>query len=63
MLLLSASFGNASSSTCGGNLVSESGSIKTPNFPGNYESNLNCVWKITVPFGSRVSLHFISYAV
>ena len=32
---------------CGGDLTSNSGSLSTPNFPGFYPPNIECLWLIT----------------
>ncbi|XP_054002675.1 cubilin [Hylaeus anthracinus] len=34
------------------------GVIESPNFPDNYEHNLNCTWEIDAPLGNRVNLTF-----
>ena len=35
-----------------------SGEIKSPNYPNNYDNNLECIWIITVPVGNVVELSF-----
>ena len=45
---------------CESILTGESGEFKSPNFPGNYPSNSECTWTITVPEHQQVSLQFQS---
>ena len=45
---------------CESILTGESGEFKSPNFPGNYPSNAECTWTITVPEHQKVSLQFQS---
>ena len=46
--------------TCGGSFTSATGSLSSPNYPHNYDNNLNCYWTITVPSG-LVELTFSSF--
>ena len=46
---------------CGGDVLKEEGTIQTPNYPENYPSNKECVWKITVPVKYQVALVFQSF--
>ncbi|XP_047229438.1 bone morphogenetic protein 1-like isoform X3 [Girardinichthys multiradiatus] len=48
---------------CGGELKQDSGQIKSPNYPDDYQSNKMCVWKITVAEGFQVSLTFQSFEI
>ena len=51
-------------SACGGSpldIMASSGTITSPNYPRNYPSNANCVWRITVPPGYRVQLSFSAF--
>ncbi|XP_076766726.1 cubilin [Xylocopa sonorina] len=34
------------------------GVIESPNFPANYEHNLNCSWTIDAPMGNKINLTF-----
>lgn len=34
------------------------GYITSPNYPGNYPENIDCVWVITVPMGESVQIDF-----
>ena len=43
------------------NINGTSGVITSPNYPGNYDSNQRCVWRITVPSGMGVRLSFTSF--
>ncbi|KAM3850464.1 CUB domain-containing protein 2-like [Diretmus argenteus] len=43
---------------CGGILSAPSGNISSPNFPGLYPYNIECVWLIVVAEGSSVLLTF-----
>lgn len=43
---------------CGGTLTALSGEITSPNYPGFYQSNRDCTWKIVVPPGSHIQLTF-----
>ncbi|XP_028157640.1 cubilin homolog [Ostrinia furnacalis] len=45
--------------TCGGTIRSRSGMIYSPNYPNNYDNDINCVWTITVPPNHRIELNFI----
>ncbi|XP_061094184.1 cubilin [Conger conger] len=51
----------ASTSGCGGALHMESGAFNSPNFPGAYPPNLECVWTMTSSPGNRLQLSFISF--
>ena len=41
-----------------GEVNAEAGQIQSVNYPNNYPNNEECVWVITVPSGSIVSLVF-----
>uniref|UniRef100_A0A6P5ILR7 Deleted in malignant brain tumors 1 protein-like n=1 Tax=Phascolarctos cinereus TaxID=38626 RepID=A0A6P5ILR7_PHACI len=43
---------------CGGFLSQPSGFISSPNFPGNYPNNANCVWDIEVSNNYHVTIVF-----
>jgi len=47
--------------SCGSTLTSSSGQLKTPNYPGNYGNNVNCVWVISAPEGTRIILSFMAF--
>ncbi|XP_027695577.1 deleted in malignant brain tumors 1 protein [Vombatus ursinus] len=44
--------------SCGGFFTQPSGLIFSPNFPGNYPNNANCVWDIAVSNNYRVTIVF-----
>ncbi|XP_078542156.1 embryonic protein UVS.2-like [Lissotriton helveticus] len=52
-----------SSVKCGGTFTSSDGTVSSPNFPNNYDSNMDCGYYITAPAGSKVSLTFTSIAL
>ncbi|XP_070174131.1 cubilin-like [Littorina saxatilis] len=43
---------------CGGELTTSTGTITSPNYPGQYAHSRECVWTITVQSGRRVKLTF-----
>lgn len=43
---------------CGATLTALSGEITSPNYPGSYQSNRDCTWKIVVPAGNHLELTF-----
>ncbi|XP_063226608.1 cubilin [Bacillus rossius redtenbacheri] len=51
------------SNLCGGTYRSPVGSIKSPNYPGNYPHNKDCVWTIEVPVGQQIMLRKIDFEV
>ncbi|XP_063851508.1 protein tolkin-like [Scylla paramamosain] len=48
---------------CGGDLTMEQGHLESPNYPDDYGSNKECVWRITVPEGHQVALRFHSFEI
>ncbi|KAG5286459.1 hypothetical protein AALO_G00015080 [Alosa alosa] len=46
---------------CGGILSASAGNISSPNFPGLYPYNIECVWLIVVSEGSSVLLTFHNF--
>ncbi|KZS19005.1 Seizure 6-like protein [Daphnia magna] len=48
-------------SSCGGLISGYSGIINSPNYPYEYENNLDCRYLIQVPCGYRVRLYFNSF--
>lgn len=48
---------------CGGDIVAEQGYLQSPNYPEEYRSNKECVWRITVPEGFQVALKFQSFEI
>ena len=47
---------------CGHHMVSLSGSFTSPNFPANYNNNLDCIYSIEVPRG-RIRVKFESFHI
>ena len=39
-------------------LTGSSGTIQSPNYPSSYPNSMDCVWKITAPYGKEVNLTF-----
>nr|XP_020470999.1 cubilin [Monopterus albus] len=52
---------SASTSSCGGDLLMESGAFNSPNYPDAYPSNVECVWTIRSSPGNRLQLSFIMF--
>ncbi|RVE59186.1 hypothetical protein OJAV_G00201620 [Oryzias javanicus] len=52
---------SASTSSCGGEMVMQSGAFNSPNYPDAYPPNLECVWTIRSSPGNRVQLSFITF--
>ncbi|XP_054274028.1 cubilin-like isoform X2 [Macrosteles quadrilineatus] len=44
---------------CNVTLRSHHGVIESPNYPGNYESNANCMWMIQAPLGNKINISFV----
>ncbi|PVD35988.1 hypothetical protein C0Q70_02958 [Pomacea canaliculata] len=47
--------------TCGGRIFSVNGSITSPNYPSNYESNSNCSWLVYGPVGHYLTFTFNAF--
>ncbi|XP_053714419.1 cubilin isoform X1 [Synchiropus splendidus] len=52
---------SASTSSCGGDMVMESGAFNSPNYPDAYPPNVECVWTIKSSPGNRLQLSFIMF--
>ncbi|KAL0271771.1 UNVERIFIED_CONTAM: hypothetical protein PYX00_008763 [Menopon gallinae] len=52
-------FWDGSIKGCGGTLTGPAGSIISPNYPENYGSIVNCVYRISVSHGSKIQISFI----
>ena len=50
-----------SAATCGGSVFAANGSITSPNFPANYDNNLDCEWTIHGPTGHFLTLTFETF--
>ena len=48
---------------CGGVLTRESGEISSPNYPGFYPPNSDCIWVIKPPSGKPVEISFKSFNI
>ncbi|XP_076456132.1 uncharacterized protein LOC143290510 isoform X2 [Babylonia areolata] len=46
---------------CGWNTTALQGTIQSPNFPGNYSNDQDCVYIITAPAGYQVTLTFTDF--
>ena len=49
-------------SGCPSSINGLSGSIRSPNYPSNYNNNHRCSWRITVSNGYRIELTFQSFS-
>ncbi|KAM4694506.1 CUB and sushi domain-containing protein 1 [Discoglossus pictus] len=47
---------------CGGILTNMGGVVLSPGFPGNYPSNLDCTWKISLPVGYGAHIQFENFS-
>ncbi|XP_043916396.1 CUB and sushi domain-containing protein 1-like [Protopterus annectens] len=47
---------------CGGTLSSMDGVIISPGFPGNYPSNLDCTWRISLPVGYGAHVQMLNFS-
>ncbi|KAM9333329.1 LOW QUALITY PROTEIN: cubilin [Pholidichthys leucotaenia] len=52
---------SASTSSCGGDLLMETGAFNSPNYPDAYPPNAECVWTIRGSPGNRLQLSFIIF--
>lgn len=50
-----------SASLCGTFKQGPSGEIESPNYPSQYDNDLYCTWKITVPNGKKVRIDFSEF--
>ncbi|KAG7265578.1 hypothetical protein CRUP_019246 [Coryphaenoides rupestris] len=46
---------------CGGTLRGTAGSIGSPNYPEEYENNLDCMWSILAEPGDTIALVFSDF--
>lgn len=44
--------------SCGGELTLPSGSFQSPQYPANYQNNLNCIWVIRTWNSFQINLTF-----
>jgi len=47
--------------SCNYLLTDASGDFSSPNFPANYENNLNCQWGIVARGNAKIKLNFVSF--
>uniref|UniRef100_A0A671XBC1 CUB and Sushi multiple domains 3 n=1 Tax=Sparus aurata TaxID=8175 RepID=A0A671XBC1_SPAAU len=47
---------------CGGSMTDFSGVILSPGFPGNYQSSLDCSWRVQLPIGFGIHLQFLNFS-
>ncbi|KAI4811495.1 hypothetical protein KUCAC02_014399, partial [Chaenocephalus aceratus] len=47
---------------CGGSMTDFSGVILSPGFPGNYQSSLDCSWRVQLPIGFGIHLQFMNFS-
>ncbi|XP_023561215.1 cubilin [Octodon degus] len=43
--------------------TTNSGTVKSPNFPNNYPDNYECIYKITVEITQQIALHFTNFSL
>lgn len=51
----------ASTSSCGGDMVMETGAFNSPNYPDPYPPNTECVWTIRSSPGNHLQLSFVMF--
>ncbi|KAH0560865.1 Dorsal-ventral patterning tolloid-like protein 1, partial [Cotesia glomerata] len=57
-------FGANYEAVCGGNVTLETvGHLESPNYPEEYQSSKECVWRLTVPQDYQVALKFQSFEI
>ncbi|XP_076455694.1 uncharacterized protein LOC143290240 isoform X2 [Babylonia areolata] len=61
LLLFVLSYHHARAEACGWNTTALQGTVQSPNFPGNYSNNQDCVYIITAPAGYQVTLTFTDF--
>ncbi|TKS81784.1 CUB and sushi domain-containing protein 3 [Collichthys lucidus] len=47
---------------CGSSMTDFSGVILSPGFPGNYQSSLDCSWRVQLPIGFGIHLQFLNFS-
>lgn len=48
---------------CGGSFSSDEGEIISPNWPGDYQAQSACTWRITVPTAKSIRVAFTHFEV
>lgn len=36
-------------------------SLQSPGYPNEYQSNLDCIWQVTIPHGMAMRIHFYDF--
>jgi len=44
---------------CGGIIHANQGLIRSPNYPGSYNTSIECTWDITVTNGYHIMMSFV----
>ncbi|XP_061452290.1 CUB and sushi domain-containing protein 2 isoform X5 [Rhineura floridana] len=47
---------------CGGTMQEMEGVILSPGFPGNYPSNSDCTWRVSLPVGFGAHIQFLNFS-
>ncbi|XP_061714224.1 cubilin-like [Cydia pomonella] len=48
---------------CNNNITGSYGVLESPDFPGKYQGNLNCLWTITVPKGHKINVTYTHFDI
>ncbi|XP_025950725.2 tolloid-like protein 2 isoform X2 [Dromaius novaehollandiae] len=48
---------------CGGEIHKDAGQIQSPNYPDDYRSSKECIWKITVSEGFHIGITFQAFEI
>ena len=51
------------SGSCGGNFTTQNGILTSPSYPGNYPANADCIYIISQPNATCVTISFLSMDV
>ncbi|XP_072307339.1 cubilin [Eucyclogobius newberryi] len=54
---------SASTSSCGGDMVMETGAFNSPNYPDPYPPNVECVWTLRSSPGNHLQLSFTMFSL
>ena len=54
---------NVNMDTCSDCMCSSNGLITSPNFPNNYDNNLDLTWLIQLPLGQTIEITFLSFFI